>query len=136
MDNLESTIAEALAEAAKAREAAYAPYSRFQVGAALVTSGGGIHRGANVENLSFGLTICAERVAVSTAVTLGAREFELLVLLTDSSEPIAPCGACRQVIAEFAPGLQIVSFTTAGARTEYRLSELLPAALRGILARS
>jgi len=88
-----------LAEARQAREAAYAPYSHFAVGAALRTRSGRVFRGCNVENISFGLTSCAERNAVFAAVVAGEKEFEAVAIVADSKEPVTPCGACRQVLA-------------------------------------
>ena len=106
---------------------AYAPYSSFQVGAALVAQDGRIFTGCNVENLSYGLTICAERNAVSSAVAAGAREFSRIVVVADTREPISPCGACRQVLAEFGDaGLEVRSRTPGGVEKAWRLGELLP----------
>ena len=90
------------AEARKAADFAYAPYSKFRVGAALLTADGTVITGSNVENRSFGLTICAERSAVVKAVSLGFRSFKALAISTpDSDVPVGPCGACRQVLSEF-----------------------------------
>jgi len=119
--------------ASKARAEAYAPYSKFAVGAALLTKRGRIITGCNVENLSFGLTICAERAAVFTAVAMGEREFEAIALVADSKTPVTPCGACRQVLAEFAADLPICSGNLEGERFESTLRELLPRAKEGIL---
>ncbi|ACB39000.1 cytidine deaminase [Pyrobaculum neutrophilum] len=104
---------------------AYAPYSNFRVAAAVRTKSGRIYTGVNVENASYGLTICAERVAVFKAVSEGDRDIEAVVVYTDTEEPTPPCGACRQVIAEFNPDALIVM---AGRSRTYtaKLSELLP----------
>ncbi|WP_129408660.1 cytidine deaminase [Marinitoga lauensis] len=88
----------------KAKEAlnnSYSPYSKFKVGAALITKSGKIYTGTNVENASYGLSMCAERIAIFKAVSEGEKDFEALVVIGDTDEPISPCGACRQVIAEF-----------------------------------
>ncbi len=111
------------AEAAKLR--AYAPYSNFRVGAALETEGGTIVSGCNVENSSSGLTICAERSAVVAAIGAGHTAFRRLALVSDSPQPVTPCGACRQVLHEFAPELEIESW--AGDQVaRWTIAELLP----------
>jgi cytidine deaminase len=123
-----------LLEAAwEARERAYVPYSAFAVGAALEALDGRVFTGCNVENISFGLTNCAERVAIGSAIAAGAREFSLLAVVSDSEVPVVPCGACRQVLAEFAPDLRIISATKAGATREWNLAQLLPSPRDGIL---
>jgi cytidine deaminase len=128
---------EALIDVAKsAREHAYSPFSGFAVGAALLDQQGRLFSGCNVENLSFGLTMCAERVALGAAVSSGSSAFEVIAIISDSAEPVVPCGACRQVLAEFAPRLRIVSSNLHGARAEFHLDLLLPSPNQGILRRS
>ena len=115
----------------RAREAmgrAHSPYSKMKVGAALVTSAGRVFTGCNVENASYGLTLCAERTAVVKAVSEGEREFAALAITTDRDEPLMPCGACRQFLREFGPGLHIVVEGAGGVRSVSSLEELLPQA--------
>ena len=119
--------------ASAARKQAYAPYSRFAVGAAIQCKSGTVFVGANIENISYGLTICAERIAIASAVAAGEREFVAIAVIADTSEPIVPCGACRQFLAEFAPELIIVSATVRGGQKIDNLSHLLPDPKRGIL---
>jgi len=123
-------LEELLDSARKAREQAYTPYSCFPVGAALLTSDGEIFAGCNVENLSFGLTVCAERTALCSAVAAGKRQFSGMVVVTDTPEPATPCGACRQALYEFSPDLWIVTANLQGQQRVYRLSELLPDAFQ------
>lgn len=120
----------------EARAAAHAPYSGFAVGAALECSDGRIFCGCNVENLSYGLTMCAERVAVGAAVAAGVREFVRIAIVADTDEAISPCGACRQVLAEFSPDLEILSMGRGGDVVVFNLAHLLPRASTGILNRS
>jgi cytidine deaminase len=134
--NLEACLMsgeESLLEAAIAvRKNAHAPYSGFMVGAALQTDIG-VFVGCNVENISFGLTLCAERAAIAAAVASGAKRLITLMVVTDSEQPCVPCGACRQVLAEFKTDLRIVSATSDGKTQEFTLSRLLPHANQGLL---
>lgn len=113
---------------------AHAPYSQFQVGAALLASDGRVFTGCNVENLSYGLTMCAERVAIGAAIAAGANQFEAVAVVADTGVPISPCGACRQVLAEF--GVPKVLLANRTERLEFVLDELLPRASAGILDRA
>jgi cytidine deaminase len=116
-----------LREAAmRALENAHAPYSRFKVGAALLTSDGRLITGCNVENSAYGLAICAETLAVASAVSQGLTEFEEIAIASDDREPTPPCGACRQVLNEFAPNIRISSYTREGKEASWTLNELLP----------
>ena len=117
----------------KARESAYAPYSNFAVGAALLAEDGRVFQGCNVENISYGLTNCAERVAIGAAVAAGVRKFAAVAVVADTGVPISPCGACRQVLAEF--GVPKIILANRGESMEFTLEELLPRASSGILDR-
>lgn len=119
-------MADSLVEAAREAQArAYAPYSCFRVGAAIRGVDGSVHQGCNVESASYGLTICAERAAVALAVSRGVRQFDRVVVVSDSEPPASPCGACRQVLAEFGLDLEVIAVGPASSRS-WRLGELLP----------
>lgn len=120
-----------LAERARQVQAlAYAPYSQFPVGAALLSSDGRVFVGANVENASYGLTVCAERTAVFSAVLAGARKIQAIAICTNLSPPAAPCGMCRQTLAEFAEEAEVVLLSPQGPARRTKLSTLLPFAFR------
>ena len=117
----------ALTDAAKAASTkAYCPYSRFPVGAAVLAFDGSIAAGCNVENASYGLTVCAERNAIFRAVTDGAKAIVALALYTPTPKPVTPCGACLQVIAEFGRSARIRTVCASGEYDEYAFGELLP----------
>ena len=111
-----------------ARENAHAPYSHFRVGAALEDAGGRVHTGCNVENATYGLTLCAERVAVFKAVSEGARRFRRIAIAADSDALTLPCGACRQILWEFCGDIEILLVNPRGKSETLRLKELLPRA--------
>jgi cytidine deaminase len=117
----------------ESREHAYAPYSSFAVGAAVESSDGEIFGGCNVENLSFGLTMCAERVAIASAIAAGGKSLRRVVVVADTRTPVSPCGACRQVMAEF--GVQEILLCNRSEQILFRLDELLPRSSAGILDR-
>lgn len=116
-------------EAESAMKTAYVPYSKFPVGAALETEDGTIFRGCNIENSAYGLTNCAERTAIFKAISEGVKSFKSLTVIGDTEGPIAPCGSCRQVIAEFcAPGMPVYLTNLKGDVQETTVAELLPGA--------
>jgi cytidine deaminase len=115
------------------RDRAHAPYSQFLVGAAVIDDAGNTFAGCNVENLSFGLTICAERVAITTAVAAGSRKLRAVVVVADTETPISPCGACRQVMAEF--GITEIRLCSRREYLDFTLEQLLPRPSAGILNR-
>lgn len=122
-----SNTGASLREAAmRALDNAYAPYSNFRVGAALRAKGGQVIAGCNMENSAYGLAICAETLAVASAVSQGLKEFDEIAIATEDSEPTPPCGACRQVLNEFAPNIRISSYTRDGQEATWTLDELLP----------
>ena len=117
---------ELIADARKAQKRAYAPYSGFPVGAALLAADGRVFTAGNVENASIGLSVCAERNAVAKAVSEGARRFVRLAVVTDAAEPVMPCGVCRQVLWEFSHDLVVVVESADGRRETATVAELLP----------
>jgi cytidine deaminase len=118
-----------LAKAAKdAREKAFAPYSNFKVGAAIETADGEIFTGCNVENASYGLTVCAERVAIWKAMSEGKRDFVSLAVVAETEELTPPCGACRQIIWEFCGDIPVTLTNLSGKSETMQMSELLPRA--------
>ena len=124
----DARLPELVRSAREAMGRAYAPYSKFRVGAALVGRDGSVTQGCNVENAAYPSSICAERGALMAAVAAGVRRFDLLVLATESDDPAPPCGQCRQMLVEFAPSLPIVSVTRSGREQRWSLAELLPSA--------
>lgn len=115
-----------IAEARAARERAIAPYSGFQVGAALETRAGRVIPGCNIENASYGLTVCAERVALLTALAAGEREFARIAVVSPSDTPATPCGPCRQLLWEYCGDIPLILASVSGEERRFRLSELLP----------
>lgn len=111
-----------------AMERAYAPYSEFKVGAAILSTDGSVTEGCNVENASYPAGLCAERSAVAAAVARGNRSFEVVLIATEAEEPTPPCGICRQVLVEFSPHMLVVSVTRDGRDAQWTLDELLPKA--------
>ena len=120
------TNTELLSIADKAMENAYAPYSKFKVGAALLCNDGTVFTGCNIENATYGATNCAERTAIFKAVSEGQRDFESIAIVSSGGEETFPCGICRQVMAEFAPEMKIILRDEAGKECIYTLMELLP----------
>jgi cytidine deaminase len=117
--------------AQSAMRRAYAPYSQFRVGAALLTGDGTIYSGCNVENSSFPAGSCAERNAIGAAVHAGHQDFVALVIVTEADAPTPPCGLCRQALVEFAPSLSITSYGVLGTSAQWSLAELLPSPFTG-----
>ena len=115
-----------LAAALAAREHAFAPFSKFQVGAAVEDAEGRIHTGCNVENATYGLTVCAERVAIFKAISEGVRRFRRVAVAADTDTLTPPCGACRQILWEFCGDVEIVLVNLSGKTESYRLKELFP----------
>ncbi len=121
-----------LVQAARAaRDRAHAPYSRFKVGAALETADGLIITGCNVENATYGLTICAERVAVVKAISEGHHQFTRIAIVADTTDPTPPCGACRQILWEFGGDIEVILANLSETTAHHRLAELLPSPFDG-----
>lgn len=118
--------AAALAAALAARAHAHAPFSKFRVGAALEDTSGRLHTGCNIENATYGLTLCAERVAVFKAISEGARQFRRIAIAADSETLTPPCGACRQILWEFCGDIEVLLSSPTGKRESLRLKDLLP----------
>jgi len=117
-------------KARAARKNAYAPYSKFKVGAALEASSGKVYAGCNVENASYAATCCAERVALTKAVSEGERSFVRIAVVAETSEPCPPCGICRQSLHEFSPGMEVIMVGARGRTERASLSDLMPCAFR------
>lgn len=118
-----------ITEAKAARELAYVPYSRFQVGAALLTKDGKVYRGCNIENAAYSMCNCAERTALFKAYSEGDKDFSMLTVVADTKRPVPPCGACRQVISELCPkDMRVVLTNLNGDVRELTVAELLPGA--------
>jgi cytidine deaminase len=126
----DTKLAELRAAARRAMERAYAPYSGFRVGAAVETTEGRVHGGCNVENASFSVTICAERVAIGAAVTAGGRGLRRVYVCSSSAEPVPPCGVCRQALSEFGADLEVISEGMDGGIRTWTLADLLPEQFR------
>ena len=125
------TAQELLKKAHEAKKNAYAPYSDFRVGAALLSKSGRVYVGANVENAAYSVSCCAERVALFGAIISGERDFEMIAITSDSGNLIYPCGACRQALAEFSPRMEVVVSNEALEYKSKRLDKLLPGAFSG-----
>lgn len=119
-------MANLIHEATEARKNAVAPFSKFKVGAALQTKAGKVFHGCNVENCSYGLTVCAERVALLSALAAGEREFTAVAVVTQSDEPSTPCGPCRQLMWEYCGDIDVTLANLGGKKVEYKLSTLFP----------
>ncbi len=117
-----------ITEAEKARKRAYAPYSKFKVGAAVLSADGKIFTGCNIENASIGLALCAERVAIFKAISEGSTKFKAIAIIGDTDKPCSPCGACRQVISEFGEDIPLIMANLKGDVKIKKIKELLPGA--------
>jgi cytidine deaminase len=128
--NDDDDVERLIAAARRASACSYSPYSKFAVGAAVLDASGELFAATNVENASFGLTICAERAAIFAAVAAGRRDLQAVVVYTPTAAPTAPCGACRQVINEFNPRARVISVCDSDARLDATIDQLLPYAFR------
>lgn len=129
---MELSVDKLVEKASKILLNSYAPYSGVHVAAAVLTSSGNVYLGVNIENASYGLTVCAERVAIASAITNGEKEFIAIAIASNTEEPLPPCGACRQVLAEFAKNdIIVISYSVnTNKKKVWRLSELLPHAFK------
>ncbi len=127
----EKRILEIIKLAQQAKEHAYAPYSGFRVGACIAAKNGRLYTGCNIENASYGATVCAERTAVFKAISEGENEFEAIALASDATRFILPCGICRQVLSEFSLNILVISSANSNEYKIFSLEELLPGAFSG-----
>ena len=125
-ENMKSEVKELYRQAKKVRKKAYVPYSNFKVGASILVNQNKIFTGCNIENASYGLTMCAERVAIFKAVSQGFKNIQILLLTADTKELISPCGACRQVISEFGNNIDIYMSNLEGKMKKTNINKLLP----------
>ena len=125
---MEEEYRKLISEAKKARKRAYTPYSKFKVGAAVLSADGKIFTGCNIENASFGMSVCAERVAIFKAVSEGSTKFEAIAVVGDTDKPCSPCGACRQVISEFGEDILLIMANLKGDVEIKKIRKLLPEA--------
>lgn len=126
---IEMNVEQLIEEAKRARERAYVPYSKFRVGAALLTEDGKVYRGCNIENAAYSVTNCAERTALFKAVSEGDTKFQMLAVIADTDRPCSPCGSCRQVISELCPkDMKVILTNLKGEIFETTVAELLPGA--------
>ena len=128
---MEDICQELINRAKEARLKAYAPYSKFQVGSAVLTENDSIFTGCNIENASLGLSICAERVAIFKAISSGCKSIKAIAIICDTEEPCSPCGACRQVMVEFSPDMKVIMVNLENKFKIVKARELLPDFFQG-----
>ena len=128
---MEDICQELINRAKEARLKAYAPYSKFQVGSAVLTENDSIFTGCNIENVSLGLSICAERVAIFKAISSGCKSIKAIAIICDTEEPCSPCGACRQVMVEFSPDMKVIMVNIENKFKIVKARELLPDFFQG-----